>query len=124
MLGESVWDVQHKFRIEIGPLRWDRFSQLLPGRAAINQLRALVRQYVGFEFVWDLRLVLARDDVPRWSLGGRAIGRSALGRTAWIAGRRVPRRTGDARDLVMNVESIRIEPADGGSNTKGESSHE
>jgi len=36
----------------------------------------------------------------------------------------VPRRSGDARDLVMNVESIRIEPADGGSNTKGESSHE
>ena len=31
VLGESVWDVQHKFRIEIGPLRWDRFSQLLPG---------------------------------------------------------------------------------------------
>ena len=120
VLGESVWDVQHKFRIEIGPLRWERFSQLLPGRAAINQLRALVRQYVGFEFVWDLRLVLARDDVPRWSLGGRRdpqVGR--LGRTAWIAGRRVPRRTGDARDLVMNVESIRIEPADGGSNIKG-----
>ena len=125
VLGESVWDVQHKFRIEIGPLRWDRFSQLLPGRAAINQLRALVRQYVGFEFVWDLRLVLARDDVPRWSLGGHRdpqVGR--LGRTAWIAGRRVPRRTGDARDLVMNVESIRIEPADVGSNIKGGSCHE
>jgi type VI secretion system protein ImpH len=97
----------------------------LPGRVAINQLRALVRQYVGFEFAWDLRLVLARADVPRWALGGRRdpqIG--TLGRTAWIAGRAVPRRTGDARDLVMNVESIRIEPADGGSNTKGESCHE
>jgi type VI secretion system protein ImpH len=117
VLGESVWDVQHKFRIEIGPMRWDRFSQLLPGRVAINQLRALVRQYVGFEFAWDLRLVLAREDVPRWSLGGGRdpqIGR--LGRTGWIAARSTTRRTGDARDLVMNVESIRIEPADGGQN--------
>ena len=115
VLGESVWDVQHKFRIEIGPMRWDRFSRLLPGRAAINQLRALVRQYVGFEFVWDLRLVLAREDVPRWSLGGgrdRQVGR--LGRTAWIAARGTTRRSGDARDLVMNVESIRIEPAESG----------
>lgn len=115
VLGESVWDVQHKFRIEIGPMRWDRFSRLLPGRAEINQLRALVRQYVGFEFVWDLRLVLAREDVPRWSLGGgrdRHVGR--LGRTAWIAARGTTRRSGDARDLVMNVESIRIEPAESG----------
>jgi len=97
----------------------------LPGRVAINQLRALVRQYVGFEFAWDLRLVLARDDVPRWSLGGGRdpqVGR--LGRTAWIARRGVPRRAGDARDLVMNVESIRIEPAEGGPHTKGESCHE
>lgn len=125
VLGESVWDVQHKFRIEIGPLRWARFSQLLPGRAAINQLRALVRQYVGFEFAWDLRLVLAREDVPSWALGGRRdpqIGR--LGRTAWIAGQSAQRLSSDARDLVMNVESIRIEPAEGGSNIKRESSHE
>lgn len=125
VLGESVWDVQHKFRIEIGPLRWPRFSQLLPGRAEINQLRALVRQYVGFEFAWDLRLVLAREDVPSWPLGGGRdpqVGR--LGRTAWIAGQRAQRRAGDARDLVMNVESIRIEPAEASSNTKGESSHE
>ena len=27
-----VWDVQHKFRIVIGPLRWERFAALLPGR--------------------------------------------------------------------------------------------
>jgi type VI secretion system protein ImpH len=125
VLGESVWDVQHKFRIEIGPLRWARFSELLPGRVAINQLRALVRQYVGFEFAWDLRLVLAGDDVPRWALGGRRdaqVGR--LGRTAWIAGYGTRRGGGDARDLVMNVESIRIEPATGGSSTTGGFSHE
>ena len=125
VLGEAVWDVQHKFRIEIGPLRWARFSQMLPGRAAINQLRALVRQYVGFEFAWDLRLVLAREDVPSWRLGGGRdpqVGR--LGRTAWIAGQSAQRLSIDARDLVMNVESIRIEPAEGSSNTKRESSHE
>ena len=119
VLGESVWDVQHKFRIEIGPLRWERFSQLLPGRPTINQLRALVRQYVGFEFAWDLRLVLAREDVPRWSLGGGRdpqVGR--LGRTGWIASRRTTRRTGDARELVMNLESIRIEPDDGRQNIR------
>ena len=134
VLGSSVWDVQHKFRIVIGPLRLGALRRAAARRRALDQLRALVRQYVGFEFAWDLRLILARDDVPRWSLGGgrdRRIGR--LGRTAWLmAGLR---RAADADDLVMNVESIRlrgrgavaprIEPADGDANEqRGGTRHE
>ncbi|HMC14686.1 MAG TPA: type VI secretion system baseplate subunit TssG, partial [Albitalea sp.] len=106
VLGRSVWDVQHKFRIVIGPLRWQRFTTLLPGDAPLDQLQALVRQYVGFEFNWDLRLILQREDVPSWRLGSeRSIGR--LGRTAWLNGSRSYRRERDADDLIMNVESIR-----------------
>ncbi len=106
VLGRAVWDVQHKFRIVIGPLRWERFNALLPGGAPLDQLQAMVRQYVGFEFNWDLRLILKREDVPSWRLAReRDIGR--LGRTAWLNGHRGYRRTRDADDLVMNVESIR-----------------
>lgn len=103
VLGGSVWDVQHKFRIVIGPLEWAGFELLLPGGARLDQLQALVRQYVGFEFNWDLRLILRREEVPVWRLGARE-GVGLLGRTAWMSGRR---QTGDADDLVMNVESIR-----------------
>jgi type VI secretion system protein ImpH len=71
------------------------------------QLRALVRQYVGFEFAWDLRLVLQRDDVPAWSLGPRRNAQHGrLGRTAWLGGGAGYRRSNDADDLIMNVESI------------------
>ena len=106
VLGRSVWDVQHKFRIVIGPLRWQRFTTLLPGDAPLDQLQALVRQYVGFEFNWDLRLILQREDVPSWRLGSeRSVGQ--LGRTAWLNGSRSYRRERDADDLIMNVESIR-----------------
>jgi len=111
VLGKSVWDVQHKFRIIIGPLAWERFAMLLPDGKTLEQLRALVRQYVGFEFAWDLRLILKREDVPRWTLAGsrdRRVGR--LGRTAWLNGHRNFRRTADAEDLIMNVESIRLGP--------------
>ncbi|HZV92136.1 MAG TPA: type VI secretion system baseplate subunit TssG [Caldimonas sp.] len=113
VLGRTVWDVQHKFRIVIGPLGWDRFSSMLPGGRALEQLRALVRQYVGFEFAWDLRLILRRGDVPSWTLSGARdtrVGR--LGRTAWLnAGMRF-RRDRDADDLIMNVESIRAAAVD------------
>lgn len=109
VLGRSVWDVQHKFRIVVGPLPWERFATLLPGDKPLQQLRALVRQYVGFEFAWDLRLILQRDDVPAWTLQAARDGRiGRLGRTAWLHARPGFRRENDAGDLVMNVESIRM----------------
>jgi type VI secretion system protein ImpH len=110
VLGRTVWDVQHKFRIVIGPLGWERFAALLPGGDALEQLRALVRQYVGFEFAWDLRLILTRGDVPSWKLDARRDARvGRLGRTAWLNGGKGFRRDRDADDLVMNVESIRTQ---------------
>ena len=109
MLGRTVWDVQHKFRIVMGPLAWERFATLLPDGKPLEQLRALVRQYVGFEFAWDLRLILKGDDVPSWTLaGGRDRRTGRLGRTAWLKGSRNSRRTADADELIMNVESIRL----------------
>ena len=110
VLGRSVWDVQHKFRIVIGPLPWARYASLLPGDRPLAELQAMVRQYVGFEFNWDLRLILRCADVPSWRLGGRTglglpgVGR--LGRTAWLNGGPTYRRLRDADDLIMNVESI------------------
>ena len=109
VLGKTVWDVQHKFRIVVGPLAWERFATLLPDGKSLAQLRALVRQYVGFEFAWDLRLILKRDEVPVWTLAGdrdRRVGR--LGRTAWLQGGKSYRRSADADQLIMNVESIRL----------------
>jgi type VI secretion system protein ImpH len=106
VLGESVWDVQHKFRIVVGPLDWTRFTSMLPGGSPLDQLQAMVRQYIGFEFNWDLRLILRQGDVPNWQLGKRP-GVGLLGRTAWLNGYR---READADQLVMNVESIRRAP--------------
>jgi type VI secretion system protein ImpH len=106
VLGRTVWDVQHKFRIVVGPVRWERFTALLPGGNPLDQLLAMVRQYVGFEFAWDLRLILRREDVPAWPLG-RTRGIGLLGRTAWLNAGRHYVRARDADDLVMNVESIR-----------------
>ena len=109
VLGRQVWDVQHKFRIVMGPLRWDRFAALLPDGKPLEQLRALVRQYVGFEFAWDLQLILKREDVPSWTLDparDKRVGR--LGRTAWLNAGRDFRRHREADELIMNVESIRL----------------
>lgn len=100
VLGRSVWDVQHKFRIVIGPLDFETYQRFLPDQPGLDELRALVRQYVGFEFDWDVRLVLAEVDVPAWRLGATP-GVGLLGRTGWVGRRRL-----DAGDLVLNVENL------------------
>ena len=118
VLGASVWDVQHKFRIVIGPLRLARYLDFLPGGSDLARLQAIVRQWVGLEFAWDLRLILARRDVPRLRLGGDGGdsgvggagggGRSGLlGRSGWLGRYGKPQ---DAADLVIDVETTLRRP--------------
>ena len=49
---------QTKFRVVLGPLKEAEFQSMLPGGARLKRLAALVRNYVGDELDWDLRLVL------------------------------------------------------------------
>ncbi|MGS0755269.1 type VI secretion system baseplate subunit TssG, partial [Roseateles sp. GG27B] len=44
VLGAAVWDVQHKFRIGLGPLNEARYHAFLPGGRELIKLQALVRQ--------------------------------------------------------------------------------
>lgn len=101
VLGRTVWDVQHKFRVTVGPLTLARYLRFLPGGDDLARLRALVRHWVGIEFDWDLKLVLTQAEVPRLTLGGSG---TRLGHTTWL-GRY--RRGRDADDLRIDVERER-----------------
>lgn len=89
VLGAMVFDRQHHFRIHIGPLDRATFDSLLPVGSALPAVQALVGQYVGHEFGWDLQLELESAQVPPARLGhsGR------LGWTTWLG---TPQRSGRA----------------------------
>jgi len=91
MLGTSVWERQQRFRVVMGPLSLGEYRRLLPGTESHSRLVALVRNYIGFELIWDLKLVLSRTEVPPCRLDGSA----QLGWTSWIHGQRVTRHAGD-----------------------------
>lgn len=80
VLGRAVFDRQHHVRIHIGPLDLPAFESLLPVGSALPAVQALVRQYVGHEFGWDLRLELKEDQVTPMSLGRHG----RLGWTSWL----------------------------------------
>jgi type VI secretion system protein ImpH len=93
--GRSVWSCQHKFRVLCGPLNFAEFTAMLPGGGSLRRVRDLVLNYVGYEFEWDLNLVLKAADVPALELGKSG----ALGWTTWLGTRHAAT---DADDVIIH----------------------
>lgn len=101
-LGSKVWDRQSKFRVHLGPLDLARYESFLPGSPALPVLRDWVRQYIGLARVWDVRLSLARAEVPAARLGT-----TRLGWTSWLGGATLRGTARQARaDLTFSPESL------------------
>jgi len=107
LLGGFVWGCQHKFRIVLGPVTLAQYLALLPGGAALAQLVAVVRNYIGDELVWDAQLLLQKQQVPKELALGRPAqpntaslnGDARLGWSMWLGPRSSPK---DADDLLLN----------------------
>jgi type VI secretion system protein ImpH len=98
-VGSRTWECQQKFRIVLGPLSLGQYESLLPGRENQGKLIALVRNYIGRELDWDVRLILRKREVPPLQLGGKG----ALGRTTWLLSHPRDR---DADDLSFSPEEV------------------
>ena len=97
VLGSMLWDRQHGFRLHIGPLDRQAFGSLLPDGRALPAVIALVQQYVGHEFDWDLVLGHVADQVQPSRLGRHA----RLGWTSWV---------GQPKPDAQGVAGLRLAP--------------
>lgn len=98
-IGLAVRDAQSKFRLELGPLSQDEFRGFLPGSRRLAQLVDWVRQYIGIEFAWELRLVLRRQEARGMRLGGD----QQLGWGSWLGTRLSDT---DAGDMLFQPEAL------------------
>jgi type VI secretion system protein ImpH len=102
LLGGRVWSRQHKFRIVIGPLPLADYLRLLPGGTSFHRLIPIVRNYAGDTLIWDVNIILRREEVPPTRLGDRKTGGGALGWTTWLMPRQKP---ADAADLYLDASA-------------------
>jgi type VI secretion system protein ImpH len=76
-------------------LNLTEYISLLPNGYRLNQLIAVIRNYIGDELSWDVKLVLKKDQVPMTQLGES----TQLGWTSWLGERKSEL---DADDLMLN----------------------
>jgi type VI secretion system protein ImpH len=98
-IGLAVRDAQSKFRLELGPLSQEEYREFLPGSKRLQQVVDWVRQYVGIEFAWELRLVLKKQDAH----GMRLNSNQRLGWGSWLGTRLSDT---DAGDMVFQPEAL------------------
>ena len=99
VLGARVWDAQHKFRVQIGPLTHAQYESFLPGGMRLEKLVDWIKFYLSFELDWDVRLILKNDEVPRLTLDRTR----RLGWNTWLGTRGTTR---DAGDLCLHPETV------------------
>jgi type VI secretion system protein ImpH len=98
LLGARVWSRQDKFRIVFGPLSLRDYERLLPGGLSFHRLIPIVRNYAGDVLIWDVNLILKREEVPGTRLGQQG----RLGWTTWLMPRRAET---DAADLFLDASA-------------------
>jgi len=80
LAGDKVPDRQHKFRLVLGPLSLAAYLRLTPQGQDLPVLVEWVRAFVGFEYHWEVQLLVASDAAPMASLGGP----QRLGWSTWL----------------------------------------
>ncbi len=92
--GAEVWDPQARVQVRLGPLTRSQYDQFLPTGSAYEPLRTLTRFFAGDQFDFEVRLILARDEVPGCVLGAPTPAQP-LGWCTWMRSRPFERDPGD-----------------------------
>ncbi len=80
MLGSAILDRQHSFRLAIGPLELDQYLAFMPESETLGVLVEWVRAFVGFEYAWEIRLLVKPHAAPP----ARADDAQCLGHSTWL----------------------------------------
>jgi len=98
VLGERVWQRQDKFQVCLGPLTLEEYESFLPSGNSFKAMVAAVRNYLGLEMLWEVRLLLKGSEKPVTCLGKQGV----LGWTSWLSADEPQETIGD---LVLQTDT-------------------
>ena len=82
--GSYARENQTKFRVNLGPLGYDRFVRFLPSGTMLRPIFSLTRFMAGIEYEFEIRLFLKREEVPLCTIGVDTPGAPRLGWSTWL----------------------------------------
>lgn len=92
--GDRVWDVENRFRIQLGPITWATLLEYLPTGQSLRRITDLVRRLVGPQWEFDFQMLLRPDEVRGVTLDGTFP--PLLGWNTWLGVWNKPEPSGDA----------------------------
>ena len=75
---------QGKFRVNLGPLGYERFLRFLPSGTMLRPIFSFTRFMAGIEYEFEIRLFLKREEVPPCTIGLDGPGAPRLGWSTWL----------------------------------------
>lgn len=82
--GEKVYDKQSQFKLVLGPMPLTQYLQYTPNKSKpskhLLELIETVRSFIGFEYEWELQLLINRESAPQVKLDET----ERLGWTTWM----------------------------------------
>ncbi len=81
LLGERLFDCSGKFRVKVGPVHFDEYTNFLPNSPGAADLAELVHFYCDDPFEFDVKVTLRGEEVPDLPLGEHGM----LGRLSWTS---------------------------------------
>ena len=82
--GSYILECTTKFRVNLGPVGYEKFLRFLPTGNLLPPIFALVRCMVGIEYEFDITVSLNRDEVPLCILGEETPSAARLGWSTWV----------------------------------------
>jgi type VI secretion system protein ImpH len=82
--GSFIRECQTKFRVNLGPMGYDKFLRFLPTGDLLGRIFALIRYMVGIEYEFEIRVFLKRTELPPCILGLETPAAPRLGWSTWL----------------------------------------
>lgn len=89
-LGEQIISTTHAFTIEIGPIEFDTYTNILPNTSKFSLLNRIVNLYIDQPLIWDIEAIVISRQIPGIQLGADKGAR--LGFDSWIFNKSAPKK--------------------------------